>query len=244
MTWSYSRLTCFERCPYEFFLHYILSLPEESMFYSSFGSFIHHIYAEVYSGRLTPEDAVPYYIACYRRHVTPRPPSEKIGQSFFSQGLEAVRNLYIPPGITEVEYHCNFTVGKYPFTGFIDVAFRDEQGDLCIADHKSHPLRPRSARAKPTKGDEELDAYLRQLYLYSEAWRQLRGETPKYLLFNCYRTGTLIREPWREEKHQQALDWAASTVEKITSNTNWPPAVDFFQCNQLCGCHHNCEYYN
>ena len=51
--------------------------------------------------------------------------------------------------------------------GVIDLVGRSDTGGLVIVDHKSRALKPRSKRKKPTKTNQELDEYLRQLYLYA-----------------------------------------------------------------------------
>lgn len=47
MRWSYSRLTSFEHCKYEFYLNYIVNDDEEYLsegnFYAEVGSFVHEI---------------------------------------------------------------------------------------------------------------------------------------------------------------------------------------------------------
>lgn len=73
-------------------------------------------------------------------------------------------------------------------------------GTLCILDHKSRSLKPRSNRKKKPKTDEEPDQYLRQLYLYSIPITNEFGRMPAFLKFNCYRTGVRIKEPFHSQE--------------------------------------------
>ena len=90
-----------------------------------------------------------------------------------------------------VEKKVDFVVNGIPFVGYIDF-LGEKDGDLYVVDNKSRILKPRSSRAKPTKADEELDAYLRQLYIYSAAVEEEYGKTPKSLCFNCFRDKLFI----------------------------------------------------
>lgn len=243
MTWSYSRLTAFEQCPYQFYLHYILQQPESGQFYAQFGSLIHHLLAGYYSGILTQDQLPATYVREFRQWVSAHAPGDTQFYKFYDEGLEALRNLWVPhQEIMAVEQAVNFNVGGYPFVGFIDLVLKD--GDnLVLCDHKSHPLKPRSARRKPTKTDEELDRYLRQLYLYACAAESLYGQLPSRLVFNCYRSGAVIDEPFNHDQYQKTLDWAVQLIHQIEVCEDWYADNEFFRCRNICGFRRMCEYF-
>lgn len=244
MIWSYSRLTCYESCPYQFFLHYLNPQTPEPRFFASFGGFVHSLLAMYYRGEKTPEELTFDYVAQYHRMVEGNPPSAEIGATFYAQGLQAVRQPWVPHGeILAVEKELSFSIDGYPFTGFIDLLYRDSNtGGLVICDHKSHPLKARSKRKTPTQGDNELDAYLRQLYLYSVGTEQEYGETPVAMCFNCYRANRVIQEPFVKERQQAVKDWAVSLIHKIRGEEDWNPYAEFFQCRHLCDYSYDCEW--
>lgn len=243
MTWSHSRLCCFEQCPYRFFLTYLDVSKKVPLFFSDFGLFLHQILADIYEGKLSREGAVLFYLANFRQAVTSKAPTTDIYRKFFEQGLQYLRSFHRLPGkVLAVEQNVDFTVKNRRFTGFIDLRM-EENGAMVIVDHKSHSLKHRSGRHKPTKTDQELDRYLRQLYLYAEAVRQTYGVYPEALVFNCYRTGEIIREPFSQEACQQALDWAEDVIARAEQEEEWQPKPDYFFCRHLCDVHNECEYY-
>ena len=133
-------------------------------------------------------------------------------------------------------YHQHF------FTGFVDLIYQDKDGALCILDHKSRALKPRSGRKNPTKTDLELDDYLRQLYLYSIPISKLYGRYPDFLEFNCYRTDVRIKEPFQMEVLDHTKKWALDTIDAIRNEESWKPNIDFWRCKYLCPFHDSCEY--
>ncbi len=177
MTWSHSRLSCYESCPYKFYLKYIEDLRPEPCFLSSYGSFMHDLLAAFYRGELSPRQAVDRYLRHFRQEVTGRPPSQKVFDSYFSDGLLALQNLKPFPGsVLDVERRFSFSVAGLPFVGIVDLLAEDETG-ICVVDHKSKKFRPPSSR-----GNRELDTYLRQLYLYAVPVVEKYGRAPSSLV--------------------------------------------------------------
>lgn len=245
MTWSFSRISTYARCPYLFFLTYLSGEPmvETPLFYSDFGSFMHELLASYYKGERTAAQLASDYISGFRLRVLGYPPSADICRRWFSQGLACLRRLEPPEGdVVGVEKRLKFEVGGRRFLGFADLITRSGD-DFTIIDHKSRDLKPRSSRKTPTKSDEELDAYLRQLYLYASAVEAETGFTPKELAFNCYRTGVLIREPFRREACDAAKAWALDAIAGIERTESWKPNLDYYHCNYICPFHRDCEYY-
>lgn len=245
MTWSYSRLKCYDQCPYQFYLKYIDCQDEAPMFFASFGSLVHDLFAQYYSGEITVADAVNEYMIRFTTEVRGFAPSPEIRTSYFISGLEAIKRLApMEEEILSVEQRVSFEIDGRPFVGFVDMVLRDASGNLCILDHKSRNLKPRSNRKKPTRTDEELDDYLRQLYLYSIPLKKFFKTYPTYLAFDCYRKDkeTIIKEPFQERGFEDAKNWAISTIEEIRHDDKWRPKLDFWQCKYLCPFCSTCEY--
>ena len=187
MVWSYSRIKAFEDCPYRWYLKYIKKFHGKDMFFSSYGTFMHKLIELYHKGEKTPRQIVDMYLQDFKTEVVGRAPNRKVFSSYFTGGLQYLKALQpFPYGMVGVEKKVDFVVNGIPFVGYIDF-LGEKDGDLYVVDNKSRILKPRSSRAKPTKADEELDAYLRQLYIYSAAVEEEYGKTPKSLCFNCFR---------------------------------------------------------
>lgn len=214
------------------------------MFFSDYGSFFHEILEKFYTGKLKKEELVPYYLAYFSSKVKGRSPNHTIFHNYFSQGLSYLKTAELPTDeILSVEQRVDFSVGNLPFVGFIDLVLRSSDSELKVCDNKARALKPRSTRGKHTKSDAELDSYLRQLYLYSIPLKEMYGRYPSCMMFNCYRSGELIQEPFSVEALENTKTWAANTVDRIITNEDWTPRMDYYHCRYLCGVQNHCEYY-
>jgi hypothetical protein len=81
-----------------------------------------------------------------------------------------------------------------------------------------------------------------QLYLYSIAIFNEYGKYPKYLTFNCFKNGQIIREEFSLEKLEEAKDWAIRTIKIIENTKIWNPCLDYYFCHNLCNSRNTCEY--
>ena len=243
MTWSYSRINAFLQCPYQFYLKYISKIDEAPMFFSEYGSLVHDILAGYYRGDISPAEALDNFLIRFPSEAVGVCPSESIKMSYFRQGIDGMKSLSPLPGkIRDVEKRVRFEIDGRSFIGFVDLIYENADGALCILDHKSRMLKPRSARKKPTKTDAELDEYLRQLYLYSIPVAEAFGRQPDFLEFNCYRSGVKIKEQFQNEALDNTRRWALDTIEKIRREQDWNPNLDYWRCHYLCGFGGQCEY--
>ena len=243
MTWSYSRLTAFEQCPYGWMLLYIYESDKEPRFFSEYGSFAHDLLARHFLGELSAGELLGEYISGFRKNVKAQAPTPKIRKNRYEEGKAYFRNPPLPGRtVLDVERKLEFQYAGHKFTGFLDLLSRDENGALCLTDHKSSDIKPRSGRKKPTKGDLDLDDRLRQLYIYSAPVKDLYGQYPDFLEFNCFRTGVLVREPFDIEKYKQTEQWATELIETIRNTTDWLPHEDYWYCQHLCDVTKECEY--
>lgn len=213
------------------------------MFFSSYGSFMHKLIELYYKGEITRDQAYAMYLRDFKTKVRGRAPNPKIFKNYFTNGLEYLKGFQpLPFRVLAVEKKVDFQLDGIPFIGYIDFLGETDDG-LVIVDNKSRALKPRSTRASPTKTDVELDSYLRQLYIYAAAIEQEYGTLPKKLCFNCFRTQTLIEEPFRESAYQETKLWLKDSVNRITNETDFRPDVEYFKCRHLCEAQDSCEYY-
>ena len=243
MTWSFSRVKCFEDCPYRWYMKYICDLPEEPRFYSSYGSFMHKLLESFYSGNVRKEDLPARFLCGFSENVQGDRPSEKIVSDYIDQGLSYLKS-FIPldMNVLAVEKRFDFEIGGVPFVGYADL-IGEKNGEIYVVDHKSKALSKRSGRSKPTKNDEEIDLTLRQLYIYADAVRQEYGSLPSYLCINCFRNGNVIVEPFDRKAYEETLSWAKRSVESIMDENDFHPWIEFFQCKYLCGLSDECCYW-
>lgn len=244
MIFSYSRLMTFDSCKYKWLLKYILGIPKiDNGFFSSYGTFIHSILAKFYGSEGDADTLVPYFLENYFDQVTGKPQKNTTAINYFQSGLEMVSNLQpTDKEILGVEKEVHWTLGGREYVGYIDLILRDKDG-IIICDHKNRDLKPRSNRKKPTKSDEELDEYLRQLYLYAIPIKEQYGVFPTSLQINCFRTRVQIREPFSMSDFERTRQWAIDKTNEIECNDNWHPNIDYFGCKYLCDVKRECEYY-
>lgn len=241
MRWSYSRITSFERCPYGWFLHYIHGSQEDDLFYSSFGSFMHKLLERYYKGKATPEELESEFFINFSDKVKGERP--KNISNYIEQGSAFLKNLKpLPYRIVGVEERVKFQIEDKTFVGVIDLLCKSGD-EYIIIDHKSHKLVPRTGKKPAKKSDEELDQYLRQLYLYSAAVEQKYGKLPTKLCFNCFMNNQFIEEPFVQERYEDVKKWAVREIRMIEGADEFYPLYEWFYCKNICGQHENCCYF-
>lgn len=243
MTWSFSRIECFNDCPYRWFLKYIKRYKETPQFYSSYGSFMHKLIEQFYKGELTKEEMQTKFLFDFSKEVQGIRPQESTVQKYIKAGLDYLKHFEpFPFEMVAVEEKVGFEIDGTPFVGYIDYhGIKD--GEHYIVDNKSRDLKPRSNRKTPTVKDKELDEMLRQLYIYSAAIKQKYGKFPKALCFNCFKTGTFIEEPFNEDAYNEAIEWAKKNIEDIKNADDFYPNREFFSCYYICGVSDECCYW-
>lgn len=247
MTWSFSRIKTYEDCPYRWYLTYIREKSEDEMFYASYGTFMHEILAKYYSGQIRREEMLPYYLAEFRNRVKGTRPPPETAAKYVEQGAEYLRTFRPIEGeILGVEKKVDFSVNGIPFTGYIDLVVRNEYG-LGIVDHKTRVLRQKNPFSiRVTVQDRLREDMFRQLYLYAEAVRQVFGELPKILAFNCFRAEhiarAIVEEELDEEKLAATISWAEQTVRQIEETDSFEAKPDYYKCRWICGLNPHCIY--
>lgn len=235
MTWSYSRLKAYEDCPYAWYLKYLECEQGESNFFAEYGSLIHKILEQFYTGKMKRTEMLPYYLQHFYTDIQHFAPTDAIYWNYYRQGMNYLCEFIpISRQIAAVEQKVEFELDGRPFCGFVDL--RCERNGECVVDHKSRTLSPRSTRKKPTQSDKELDSYLRQLYLYSVP------QKPDWLVFNCFRSGQVIQEKFNEDAFERTKEWALKTIFTLENNEDWSPNPDYFKCKYLCDMRYLCDF--
>lgn len=240
MVWSFSRLNSWYQCKWQWYLQYIKKVKSEQNAFAEYGTLMHETLEKFSKGDLLGFMLADYFEDNFNdviMHDFPPNRYVNLRESYFNKGLDYLQNFEgfnTYKEIVGVEKEVNFKINDYSFIGYIDLLVRDKDDHLQVIDHKSHNLKPRSNRKKATKGDLELDNYLKQLYLYSIPLLPEYGELPTYLNFNVFRDQLWIHEPFKKEKFKESKQWALDTIEEIKSAETFPASYDDFFCNQLC----------
>lgn len=241
--WSYSKLTCFQDCPYKFFLKYFCRDSSCKKFYASYGSFMHDIIEKYYSGELkSPEEMELEFLTYFSDAVIGIPPSEQIMTEYIEKGRNYLATFKpFEYNVVDIEKWVNFEFAGARFAGRIDFIGEDN-GEYIIIDHKSRSLKPRSNRKKPTIKDKELDEMLKQLYIYSAAIKQEYEKFPKKLCFNCFNNGNFIAEDFDMDTYLETENWAKSIINKAKTASEFYPDIEFFKCRHICDMSEGCIY--
>lgn len=242
MTWSYSRIACFEDCPYRFFLRYICECKDKDKFYASYGSFMHKLIERFYKAELSKDEMLTEFLVGFSENVKGMRPQQSIVEKYIKCGVEYLKSFQpFKYKMIDVEKRVEFKIDEINFIGFIDY-LGEQDGEYYIIDNKSRNLKPRSKRKTPTVKDKELDLMLKQLYLYSIAVKRKYGKFPKALCFNCFKSGVFIEEPFNEDTYYKTIKWVKKTIEDIKSTTDFYPCIDYFSCTNICGVSDDCVY--
>lgn len=242
MTWSYSRISCFDQCPYRWYMKYISGMDEEPMFYTSYGSFMHKLIEKYFTGKLTKSEMKLEFLSNFSKEVKGQRPPAGTVEKYIKSGIKYLDGFEpFPFNMIGVELKVDFTINGNRFVGFIDY-LGEKDGEYYIVDNKSRDLKPRSKRKKPTQKDKELDDMLVQLYIYAAAVKEKYGKFPKALCFNCFKSQTFIVEPFNKDAYERAIEWATKSIEIIKNEEDFLPSVDYFSCYNLCGLGSECCY--
>lgn len=251
MCWSYSRLTTFENCKYEFYLNYIIhddeQYPQEDNFYTEVGKYVHEILAMIFSGELPASKALKYYKKNFNKNVLHKVPQKtknkiyKLCADYFENEDFNWLNNY---EILGVEKEIRFNIDGYDFAGYIDLLLRDKRdGRIVVVDNKSseYPLKRDGTVKAICK--HSFNNYKKQMYMYSHAVHEIYGEFPKEITWNHFKDGgKLTTIPFSKEEYDDTLKWLRETIHTIEKEVDYPPKTSYFYCNTLCSFRSSCEY--
>lgn len=242
---SYTQLTTYATCHYNYFLKYIEEGPleESENAFAQYGSLIHALIDEWAKGQLEIDQLPEEYKERYAESVTvPFPRYMRgISEKMYDAGLAYCENFDGFPGydILATEKTYSTKIGDHNFKGIIDMMLRDRKnGGLIILDHKSKSL---------STFKKERKTIWKQQLLYSKFAYEALGEWPKTLAFNLFREGgMIIEQPFDQAEYEETLEWAKNIMDEITENDmlnmiQMKDKPDVF-CNEICGMRAYCAY--
>lgn len=252
MIWSFSRLSAFHNCPYEWKCSYLGGEKGSGSFYSEFGSLMHHILEQFIKGNVLRESLIAYYESqwsVFIEHDLMK--GDEIDfekeQEYYDCGIDYLQN-HLPDlsqfEILGVEKKVEFEIDGYNMIGFIDLLLKDKKtGEITIWDHKSSSMKFKK-NGEPYKSEEQhWKDFQRQLYLYSVPVLEEYGRVD-HLSWNLFRQGYVKTIDWNKEDFEEAKKWAVDTIHLIEQEEDWEPKEDFFYCRNLCGQKSSCPLMN
>lgn len=248
MIWSFSRLSSYYQCPYEWYKHYVENQHSEGGFFSSFGTLMHLGLEKILNGELSVWESPEWYEENFNKVITynaPPNPYVDICEKYYNEGFEYFANLAELDDkyeILGIEKEVNFKIKRNDFIGYIDLLLRDKKSkEIIIVDHKTATLKFKKNGEISKTDAEHFENFKRQLYIYSKPVIAKYKHVDK-LCWNMVRMNKLITIPFDRDEYEKSLEWATDTIKKIKSEVLWLPNQDTFYCQNLCGIRDTCDF--
>ena len=261
VVYSYSKLTCFEQCSYQFFKKYVLKEEQRNSIYALAGTSTHEVIEGIQSGELTNKEALEKWKEEMNFHsfLGYEFTSEKTKTNFINSIEHFIENYKVISNDVEIEKGFMLDVEGHKLRGFIDLLIHNDDGTISIVDLKTS--------SKYQKRD--LDKHARQLIIYTLAMEQegfvvkdiswnmmkycvvegkrgkkviLRSELEERQPYEDY----IVNYPLNDEVRENTKKWIVNTIEEIESKDDlfdeWKTCEgNDFYCSNLCSFCDTCE---
>lgn len=251
MRWSFSRVTTYDQCPYEWYLRYILNdddeYPEEENYYAQVGGLVHEVLALVYKKKISTEEAVDYFIDHFDQMVTETTKDSVMDTTFnacvdYFSDESNMSKLIDEMKIIGVEQYFSIEMNENTFIGYIDLLLQDSDGELILVDHKSSEY-PFKTNGEIKTSARSFEKYKKQLYLYATWVHEKYGKWPKELWWNHFKDkGKIAKIPFDINEYNDAIEWFSERVNTIKNDVDFEAKKEWFYCNKLCAYRNVCEY--
>lgn len=149
--WSWSKVNCYHTSPYEYFLKYVVHTKEDrnDCIYTTTGGLCHEILERFYTGQTSYENMVKefengwvmaYDIAQLKFDRNDEAKNQKIAAKYYSNLHHFFNKHTVLKYEPIIEQFVKIRVGDNVFQGYIDCAFKDEEGNTHIVDFKSSSI--------------------------------------------------------------------------------------------------------
>lgn len=149
--WSWSKWNCFHTSPYEYFLKYILHKKEDrtDCIYITTGGIAHDIMERRYTGKLPYEQMIDdfedgwvtaFNIAEMKFDRNSPEKNDKISQKYYENLKHFFMNHTPLKYKPVIEQFVKAKIGDNLFQGYIDVCFKDDEGNFNILDWKTSSI--------------------------------------------------------------------------------------------------------
>lgn len=242
MVWSFSRVSSFGQCNYEWYLKYILNQEKKQSYYGALGSFTHKCLEMFLKGELSVFDIAQYFEENYADEVPYDAPANKY-VDLKQKDYDLIYNYFLGMKfefdkyeILGVEMPVKFKVGKYDFQGYIDALYRDKtNGEIIMRDHKTTSFKYIKKTGEVSKTNaEHFKNFRRQEYLYCIPIIEKYGKVDK-LTWNMVKDGREIVVPFDAAEFEETKQWCINEIENIEHELLWlPNTTQSYYCNVLC----------
>ncbi len=149
--WSWSKINCFHTSPYEYYLKYIKKAKEDraNSIYTTTGGIAHDILEKYYTNQITYGEMIEQFedgwmvavdIADLKFDRTDEEKNGKIKDKYYLNLVHFFNNHTILENKPVIEQFVKVKVGGNLFQGYIDIAFKDEDGCFVIQDWKTSSI--------------------------------------------------------------------------------------------------------
>lgn len=149
--WSWSKINCFHNSPYEYYLKYILKAKEDraNSIYTTTGGLAHDILEKLYTNQIKYEDMIGQFedgwtvavdIADLKFDRTDEEKNTRIKDKYYENLVHFFNNHVILKNKPIIEQFVKVKIDNNLFQGYIDCAFKDEDGNVNIVDFKTSSI--------------------------------------------------------------------------------------------------------
>ena len=149
--WSWSKFNCIHNSRYEYYLKYIKRIEpdRQDSIYVSTGSIAHDILEKYYTGALKYEDMIDEFndgwttafdISGLKFDRSDEERNKKIAEKYYADLFHFFKKHTPLKGIPMVEQFVKAKIGDNLFHGYIDICFKDEEGNYHIKDWKTSSI--------------------------------------------------------------------------------------------------------
>ena len=171
--WSWSKINCFHTSPYEYYLKYIKKAKEDraNSIYVTTGGIAHDILEKLYTNQITYEDMLEQFedgwmvaaeIADLKFDRSDEERNAKIKDKYYENLVHFFSNHTKLENKPIIEQFVKVKIGGNLIQGYIDIAFKDDDGCITVQDWKTSSIY-KGAKAENESG---------QLVLYAIAINQ------------------------------------------------------------------------
>lgn len=227
---SHSQMESYKRCPYYYYLRYVLKAKGPSNHYAGFGSLIHDLCEK--DGRMQLQGKKRYslqglwseYEKAWREATIPWP-SAATKENYYKNGFTMLEHYASQRSIYLSDVECRFRMDigvGVPVMGFIDAVRRTPLG-IVITDYKTGNPYPKDKLAKDP-----------QLTLYALVGKELFGEWPYRLEFSFLKTGDRPQVARTEDDAEQLKLSYKTNLQQIQSGAFDSVCSNTWWCANLC----------
>ena len=248
MTWSFSRLSTYEKCPYAFYLRYIIEELGTGNFYASNGKAMHEVLEGLAKKKIKLADAISVYLDKFDLICETVNPHTM--ESICDKCVDYLCELELIDEdryeIIGVEVKLRFKIGKYEFVGYADLILRDKlTGKVILIDHKSSDHFFKKDGTPLANQKENFLSYRHQMYLYCIGIEVEFGFLPDLCIWNHFKDGgKLSKIEFNQDDFLETKEWALSLIKEIYKDKKFSASPEFFRCAKICDFREDCDYLN